>query len=177
MILSGFPLSSLIFWATHIVRQPYKFVIWHAWSQSQSKFLLQISQRKIMAAYSEVPTEPEGTQHQEQENQLAQGPLWALLCFCGLMCCRGSLLQTEICTPKNIHNVNTLLVTPVKWKRSLCHLSGKRDVVFYTALLGIHSWSGVTEWRLLQCMLKQIVYISWLPFSLFPISRGVYYNC
>lgn len=123
MILSGFPLSSLIFWATHIVRQPYKFVIWHAWSQSQSKFLLQISQRKIMAAYSEVPTEPEGTQHQEQENQLAQGPLWALLCFCGLMCCRGSLLQTEICTPKNIHSVNTLLVTPVKWKRSLCHLS------------------------------------------------------
>lgn len=25
-----------------------------------------------MAAYSEVPAEPEGTQHQEEQNQLAQ---------------------------------------------------------------------------------------------------------
>lgn len=152
MILSGFPLSSLIFWAMHIVCQLYKFVIWHAWSQSQSKFLLQISQRKIMAAYLEVPAELERTQHQEQENQLVQ-VVYGHFSFCDLMCCRGSLLQIEICMPKNIHNVNTLLAAPVKWKRSICCLSGKWDVVFYIALLGINSWSGVTEWRLFQCIL------------------------
>jgi len=69
MMLSGFPLSSLIFWTTCIICQPYKFVIWHARSQSQSILLLQISKNKIIEAYSEVPAGPKQTKHQKKENQ------------------------------------------------------------------------------------------------------------